>query len=310
MSDFQKSIIIVMGVFLTLLFLSIGYILGTGNDDDVLEQSQKTAQEYSIGELLNDLTVIKAKDPVAEVKKPIVKKTAIAKKKEVVTEKEKAEKALSDKPKLSIIMDDISRKEQLQKLQGLGLNITPSIFPTSELSMKSNELAKGLEHYMIHIPMQYGNVKLDKHYKTLKISDTKKDIIARVKEIRYFFPKALYVNNHTGSVFAANYKAMHTLYEALRKDGFLFLDSKTGAKGQVLKISSEFSDKYVSRDVFIDNEQNVAYTHKQLEKAVKIAKSKGHAIVIGHPHKSTFEALESAKEILKDVELVYLDTIY
>jgi polysaccharide deacetylase 2 family uncharacterized protein YibQ len=103
---------------------------------------------------------------------------------------------------------------------------------------------------------------------------------------------------------------MRILYEALKKEGFLFIDSKTGANGQVLKISKEFSDKYLSRDVFMDNEQNVAYVHKQLNKAVDIAKKKGYAVVIGHPRKTTFKALASAKEILKDVELVYIDTVY
>ena len=165
-SDFQKSIYIVLGVFFALLVLALGYILGGGNDDDVVEQSYKTAQEYSIGELLNDLTVIKANE---ETKKPkLVKKkeTAIPAPKKEVPEKPVEKKPLNTKPKLSIIMDDISKQAQLDKLQALGMSITPSIFPPSELSMKSHNLAKGLEHFMVHLPMESGNAKLNKHYKT------------------------------------------------------------------------------------------------------------------------------------------------
>jgi polysaccharide deacetylase 2 family uncharacterized protein YibQ len=41
-----------------------------------------------------------------------------------------------------------------------------------------------------------------------------------------------------------------------------------------------------------------------------MAKKKGYAIAIGHPHKVTMQALASAKEIFKDVELVYIDELY
>jgi hypothetical protein len=54
----------------------------------------------------------------------------------------------------------------------------------------------------------------------------------------------------------------------------------------------------------------VNYIHKQLAQAVKIAKKKGYAVAIGHPHKITMQALASANDILKDVELVYLESIY
>jgi polysaccharide deacetylase 2 family uncharacterized protein YibQ len=321
MSDLRKSIVIVLGFFLLLLFLGIGYILSDEGEDNKEAQAQgyQTAKEYSIGELLNDLAIIKENEIEEEAKKEVVVASATLVEEKVVvaqsvpktqTPKETPVKETNNKPKLSIIMDDISKKRQLVKLQNLGMNITPSIFPPSELSMSSHTLAEGLEHYMIHLPMQSSSEKLNKHYKTLKITATKAEIIARAKELRKLFPKGVYINNHTGSVFAGNYNAMSILYKALRGEGFLFVDSKTGSDGKILKISSEFSDKYVARDVFIDNVQKISSIQEQLKKAVKIAKSKGHAIVIGHPHKTTFEALENSKELLAEVELVYIDTVY
>jgi polysaccharide deacetylase 2 family uncharacterized protein YibQ len=37
-----------------------------------------------------------------------------------------------------------------------------------------------------------------------------------------------------------------------------------------------------------------------LKKAVDIAKRKGYAIAIGHPHSSTMQALATAKDILRE----------
>ena len=40
--------------------------------------------------------------------------------------------------------------------------------------------------------------------------------------------------------------------------------------------------------------------------AVDIAKRKGYAIAIGHPHTNTLKVLINAKSLFRDVELVYI----
>ena len=128
--------------------------------------------------------------------------------------------------------------------------------------------------------------------------------------MRRLFPSARYINNHTGSVFTDNYKAMHTLYGIMKKEGFIFIGSRTIGSTKVRKIAHEYGDDYVARDIFIDNTQTVPYIHNQLKKAERIAKKKGYAIAIGHPHKMTMQALASAGDIFKDVDLVYIDQIF
>ena len=214
------------------------------------------------------------------------------------------------KPKLVIIIDDVSTRHQLNSIQATGIKITPSIFPPSKRSMVSHHLAKGLAHYMIHLPMESGSAQFNKQTKTLITTFSKEQIEARVKELRVLFPTARYINNHTGSVFTDNYAAMQTLYAALRKEGFTFVDSRTIASTKVPKITEDFGDAYVARDVFIDNEHNVPYIHRQLQKAVNMAKERGYAIAIGHPHKMTMKALSSAADIFNEVELVYMDELY
>lgn len=141
-----------------------------------------------------------------------------------------------------------------------------------------------------------------------KFSD--EQIVDRVMEIRQLFPKAKYINNHTGSVFTSDYKAMKKLYIALKLEGFVFVDSFTAATSKVRQIAHELGDAYVRRDVFIDNTPTIPSIHQQLKIAVQKAKKNGYAVAIGHPHKTTIKALASAKQILKDVDLVYIDEIY
>jgi polysaccharide deacetylase 2 family uncharacterized protein YibQ len=214
------------------------------------------------------------------------------------------------RPKLVIIIDDISNRRQLHRIQALGMPITPSIFPPSKLSMTSYRLARGLKHYMVHLPMESGNRQFNTQYKTLKCSFSKTRMRARVKEIRKLFPSARYINNHTGSIFTSHYQAMYRLYGMMKKEGFLFVDSRTTGATQVKKIAHAYGDDYIARDVFIDNIQTVSAIHRQLKKVVRIAKKRGYAIAIGHPHEITMQALAAAKDIFRGVELVYIDQIY
>jgi len=326
-SNFKKNLFIVFGVFLMISMVAFGYFLG---QQDMLSTQTPIAQTYKTEEaetkkkLLNDLSKIKTQKP-KETKELSEKKVSREEIKTVTTPLPQEEEKVSTKvvkkepkvrvvgsvgkPKLVIIIDDVSNARQLKKIQALHMKITPSIFPPSERSMKSHTLARGLKHYMIHLPMESGSKQFNKQYKTLKTTFTKEEIIARAKELRVLFPTARYVNNHTGSVFTDDYKGMLTLYTALKEEGFMFVDSRTIASTKVPNIVKKFGDAYVARDAFIDNVHNVKTIHKQLRKVVEKAKKKGYAIAIGHPHAVTMKALSEAKSILKDVELVYIDDL-
>jgi len=225
-------------------------------------------------------------------------------------EKESAVPVKGKKPRLVLIIDDVSQARQLQAIRSLPYRITPSIFPPSQINRHSNLLAKNLKHYMIHLPLESGSKKMNRFAKTLFVDDGPAKIQARVKEIRRLFPKARFVNNHTGSVFTSNYPAMAHLYGDLKREGFVFLDSRTTGRSVVPRVSKEYHTPYVARDVFIDNIQKRSAILSQLKRAVRIAEKRGYAIAIGHPHPATFDALRHAKSLLAPVETVYFDEFY
>ncbi|MCD6653619.1 MAG: divergent polysaccharide deacetylase family protein [Sulfurovum sp.] len=214
------------------------------------------------------------------------------------------------KARLAIIIDDVSNAQQLNKIRSLPSKLTPSIFPPSEFSSASHKLVHDLKHYMVHLPMESGSVQMNKMHKTLKVNDTPQKIRERIEEIRRLFPTARYLNNHTGSVYTSNEKAMSVLYPILRENGFIFVDSRTSAKTKVRQIAHAYKDLYIYRDTFLDNIQNKGAIRKQLKQAVKIAKKNGHAIAIAHPHTLTLQALKEAQDILKEVDVVYIDELF
>ncbi len=322
-SNKKRNILIILIVFMMVTFVGFGFYLGKNSDKlSQMIESGEVEGDYTTKKLLEDLSTIKTRPPKEKkviIQKPKVKPKEV-KKEKLSKSKPKLEKkhivsktALvyrTNRPKLAIVIDDVSKQSHLRAIKKTGVKMTPSIFPPSELSMTSHRLAKGLKHYMIHLPMESGNKQFNSQYKTLLTTFSPRQIANRVHELRTLFPHAKYINNHTGSVYTNDYVAMKRLYEALRQEGFIFIDSRTIGSSKVRKIAHDFGDAYVSRDIFIDNKHTVKYIHKQLKKAVSIAKKKGYAVAIGHPHKVTMQALASANAILKDVELVYIDNLY
>ncbi|EAI4024777.1 divergent polysaccharide deacetylase family protein [Campylobacter coli] len=211
--------------------------------------------------------------------------------------------------RLAIIIDDMANISQVRALQALKLKLIPSFFPPDKNHIDTPKLALKFDFYMVHLPlaaMNYTKPELD----TLNPSDSEKRIFKKIQQVKKDFKDLKFINNHTGSLFTSDEKAMKKLYKAFEKEELIFIDSKTIASSKAPKVAKALGQIYIQRDVFLDNRDDVAYIKNQLIEAVRLAKQKGFAIAIGHPRKNTFKALEQSKDLLKSVELVYLSEIY
>ena len=218
-------------------------------------------------------------------------------------------KYLTSKPKLAIIIDDISTKAHVNVVKGLHLPLTMSFLPPSAARPNSAKLAKKEKIYMVHLPMEAQSFSAEEP-DTLRVRDSQNKIYDKVKEIKKLFPRVRYINNHTGSKFTSNEVAMNRLIYALNAQNINFIDSRTTAKTQAPKVLNNFGLSYVARDVFLDHHMDKQSVIKQIKRAIKIAKEHGTAIAIGHPHKNTIAALRESKYLFKDVELVYINRLY
>ena len=210
--------------------------------------------------------------------------------------------------KLAIIIDDVGTGEQAQKIAALPVRVTPSIFPPEYQRKDTRSLARGFEHYAIHLPMEASSAK--NNSATLRASDNYEKLRGVIAKLRADFPNAKFINNHTGSKFTADERAMQNLLRAMNEYGFLFIDSRTSPATKAKAAMNGLGMRYVHRDVFLDNQNSVAAVRKKLREAVTLAKKQGYAIAIGHPKSSTLRALANSADILGEVDLVYLDEIY
>lgn len=213
------------------------------------------------------------------------------------------------KPKLAIIIDDVSFRHDVENIKALGLTLTMSFLPPSPRHPDSAKLAAKEPFYMVHVPMEAQNYKGEEPV-TLHAGDSKEKIEAYVLKLRELFPKARYFNNHTGSKFTADEDAMNKLMYALNSEHISFIDSRTTSKTKVPVVMKNLGLPYIARDVFLDHDPEVEAIKKQIKRAIRIAKKHGSAIAIGHPHKKTLQALRESKELFGDVDLIRIDDYY
>ncbi|MDX9813439.1 MAG: divergent polysaccharide deacetylase family protein [Sulfurimonas sp.] len=222
----------------------------------------------------------------------------------------KKEKSLiKTKPILAIIIDDVSTKSQVDRIKSTGLTLNMSFLPPSKQRPSSHLLAQKEPFYMVHLPMEALHFNAEEPH-TLRVSDSKEMVYKRVQKIKELFPQVKYINNHTGSKFTSDKKAVQRLYDAFEAQGINLIDSRTIASSKIEEVMHEHGKKYVGRDIFLDHEQDKNYVKNQIKLAIKFAKNHGSAIAIGHPHKNTIEALKESKKLFDEVELVQIDRLY
>lgn len=212
------------------------------------------------------------------------------------------------KPKVLIIMDDMSQASQIKNLQALKLNIIPSIFPKTKNNPQTPQiaaqLAKQNKTYMLHLPLEALNFEQQELH-PIKVGSSKKLIESKLAQIKKDFPNLVYINNHTGSKFTQSKQDMRNLLDAIDQYGFKFVDSITISNPASEQLAKERQKLIMQRDIFLDNQTSVAYTKAQIKTLIKKAQKKGYAIAICHPHPTTFKALAQMSSELEDsLELV------
>ncbi|MEA3228167.1 MAG: divergent polysaccharide deacetylase family protein, partial [Campylobacterota bacterium] len=217
-------------------------------------------------------------------------------------------KIVESKPKLAIIIDDVSTKSHVKVIKSLNIPITMSFLPPSRARPHSAKLAAKEDFYMVHLPMEAKNFTAEEPL-TLRVDDSQSKISSRIIELKKLFPKVQYINNHTGSKFTSDEKAMNRLIYSLNKNKINFIDSRTTAQTKAPQVLENFGKKYIARDIFLDHKNEKEYILAQIKRAIKIAKKHGSAIAIGHPHAKTMLALHHSKQLFKGIELVYIDKI-
>jgi polysaccharide deacetylase 2 family uncharacterized protein YibQ len=195
---------------------------------------------------------------------------------------------------IAIVIDDLGQDvKQAREVLSLRSKITFAVMPGLAQSRKVAELAKqNNREVLLHLPMEYRGKNGKPSPGMLRSDMTPMEFLNTISDDVASVPGAIGVNNHEGSALTENKEAMKFLMAELKARNLLFLDSFTSPASVAYATAKEFGLKAARRDVFLDNEaNNPVAIRKQIDELVDLAKKRGSAIGIGHPHPATISEL-------------------
>ncbi|MFN3076433.1 MAG: divergent polysaccharide deacetylase family protein [Alphaproteobacteria bacterium] len=199
------------------------------------------------------------------------------------------------RPRVAVVIDDLGvdrgRSMQIVKLPG-PLTASYLTYAHDLAGQTHAALAAGHE-LMIHVPMEPKNQSLNPGPDVLLTrhdNDRLRHLLAGMFSL---FKSYVGINNHMGSLFTSDARGMTVVMQELKNRGLLFLDSRTANNSVGGEVARHAGVPYAVRDVFLDNEPEVAHIQARLSELEHIARSRGYAVAIGHPRDGTIEALRA-----------------
>ena len=222
------------------------------------------------------------------------------------------EEKADSKPKIAIVIDDMGASPMRTKdIIAIQAPLTSSFVTfASQLQKQVKQAERAGHEIMIHVPMQpKSNIFVSND--VLKISMSQEQITQIFESMLKKFDGAKGINNHMGSLFTEYADKLAPVMKLLAKHHLFFLDSKTTALSKGEETAQKYGVPCAHRHVFLDNENELEYILKQLEKTENVAKENGYAIAIGHPKTQTSRALKLWIKTLadKNIDLVHLSQI-
>ncbi|MDT8442026.1 MAG: divergent polysaccharide deacetylase family protein [Desulfuromonadales bacterium] len=196
--------------------------------------------------------------------------------------------------RVAIIMDDLGRSfHAAQTLLSFAEPVAFSILPGESQAAAVAEMAHlaGRE-VLLHLPMEpRGYPEINPGHDALLLSQTDDEIERRIDGFLQRVPYAVGVNNHMGSRFTEDRRAMTTVMQSVHRRGLFMVDSLTTGRSVVVDVARELRVPWQRRDVFLDNVAEVEAIAEQV--ALLVAKARRHGMAIGlcHPYPETLQAL-------------------
>ena len=198
-------------------------------------------------------------------------------------------------PTIAIIIDDMGNHLKTgRQLINLPYPLTLAFLPhrkhTSDLARNAHHQNKEV---MLHMPMA-NTLGLELGPGGLTVEMGKPDLTNTLRKAIRSIPYIQGINNHMGSALTQRRNEMGWIMEELYNYPLYFVDSRTIASSVAESTAQQYQIPNLSRDVFLDHWQTRKSIHNQFSRLIKLAKEKGSAVAIGHPHQVTADYLEWA----------------
>jgi uncharacterized protein len=197
-------------------------------------------------------------------------------------------------PLLAIVIDDLGNDASaVERIAALSQPVAGAVLPAlRDSSAAARQLAAAGKEVLLHLPMEPTDFRERPGPGLVRAAMSPAQIEATVESDLADVPGAIGVNNHMGSAGTADRRTMAPVMRVLARRGLFFLDSRTSERTVAAACAREAGVRYLSRRVFLDDEQDEGAVSRALDQAVEQARAEGSAIAIGHPHRSTLAVLE------------------
>jgi hypothetical protein len=194
--------------------------------------------------------------------------------------------------RVALVIDDLGRSlEELDDLHRLGVPITYAVLPfESQTQEVVAALRRRHDEILCHLPMEPrsgGNPGPGALREGMSPEQLRQSTLAAIAAV----PGAVGVNNHMGSALSADPASMSTILGVLAERGLFFLDSRTSAQSVGFRIATSLGVPAAERQVFLDDDPRPAAVAAEFQHLLELARTRGGAIAIGHPHSATLATL-------------------
>lgn len=198
--------------------------------------------------------------------------------------------------KVSIVIDDFGLDLGVaRQFASLPFTVTLSVLPHLAHSREIAEMAhKEGKEVILHLPMEPLSSKEKPGPGALLLSMSGDEIRRKIRSALDSSPYFDGVNNHMGSRMTRDAQAMKTVLTEIKGRDLIFIDSMTTNESKGWKVARELNIPSLKRDIFLDDDPSEDAIRSQIARLVKIAKIRGVALAIGHPHKTTLQSLQGA----------------
>jgi uncharacterized protein len=198
------------------------------------------------------------------------------------------------RPRIAIVIDDCGLdRPRTARAIDLPAPVTLTFLPYADDLPHQTEAARAHGHeILVHVPMQPLNAHLDMGPNGLAVDLPRDEVLRRLRWDLARFDDYVGINNHMGSRFTADATAMSWVMGELKSRGLMFLDSRTIGDTVGEKMAEAEDVPTVGRDVFLDDDRTAAAVEARLKDTEAVARRRGTAIAIGHPHDATLAALD------------------
>lgn len=203
--------------------------------------------------------------------------------------------ALPDSPRIAIIIDDLgyhfANGRRAIDLPGpIAYSFLPGGPRARVLAERAHRRGKDV---LLHLPLQAYDDDARAEPSEIHIDMGRMRVAQVFAEALSSVPHVIGINSHRGSLLTRHPGHMQWLMEEISARGNLFfVDSFTHHGSVALQLARENGVPATRRDVFLDPDPSAETVAREFERMKQLARERGRAVAIGHPHPTTLDVLE------------------